>query len=284
MRALITGTSGLVGNMVAHGLTSRGWQVLSLGRHSDDHISYRLGDAPDLPQADILVHCAFEHIAGRYRGGEGSDADGFHRQNLEGSLRLFDAAKAAGLPRLVFLSSRAVYGDQTAGLSLNESTTPHPDSLYGAVKLETEQALASLASADFIPISIRATGIYGSAPAGRPHKWASLFQDFLGNRPIPPRVSTELHGDDLAAAIALLAGTASAGIYNASDIVLDRADLLAEVARIAKFDGKIPTQADPSTLNVMKTDKLAALGWRPGGTPKLLASLPDLVEAAGPFT
>ena len=84
--------------------------------------------APRLPPADALVHLALAHVPGAYRGGEGDDPAGFRRLNLDGTLRLFDAA---GPARIVFLSSRAVYGDHRRGETLRETDAPAPDSLYG---------------------------------------------------------------------------------------------------------------------------------------------------------
>jgi UDP-glucose 4-epimerase len=42
---------------------------------------------------DAVVHAAFDHLPGRYRGGEGDDPARFRRINLDGSVRLFESAK-----------------------------------------------------------------------------------------------------------------------------------------------------------------------------------------------
>ncbi len=278
MRALISGASGLVGYQIARTMTARGWRMVYLGRNPVDEISWELGEDPDLPPADVLIHCAFDHVPGLYRGGEGSDPAGFRHRNLEGTLTLARAAQRAGVPRIIFLSSRAIYGSQPPGQPLTEETAPDPDTLYGAMKLETERALNEMVTLDFTAVSVRATGVYGEPPADRNHKWHSLFEKFVAGRAIKPRSGTEIHGIDLAYAVMRLVD-APPGAYNASDIILDRADLLSRYAALTGCTGKLPLRADAGALNVMLTGKLRALGWTPGGMSRLDQTLPQLAQS-----
>ena len=279
MRVALTGATGLVGPFVHARLLRDGHEVTVLGRRpvaGARHLPFALGEAaPDLAGCDALVHLALDHLPGRYRGGEGSDPEGFRARNLDGTRRLFSAAKTAGLERVVFLSSRAVYGPHPSGTALSEETPCRPDTEYGLVKLLGERALAETGLA---ATSLRATGIYGPAPTGGTHKWSGLFDDFLAGHPLAPRVATEVHGDDLAAAVALaLETTALPPVLNVSDIVLDRRDLLAMVAELRGLDLPLPDRGDPSRLNVMQTGRLRALGWRPGGLEALRRAIPRMV-------
>jgi nucleoside-diphosphate-sugar epimerase len=218
---------------------------------------------------DAIVHCAFAHLPGRYRGGEGNDPDGFEKANLDGTLALAVAAKHNGVRTFIFLSSRAVYDGIEAGTVLTEDMQVAPTSLYGRIKHEVERALADRTDAKFNTFSIRATGIYGPGPAGQTHKWASLFDEFLREEPISPRVATELHGDDLADAVARLLSLpcdqAPWTVCNASDIVLDRHDLLAAFARTNRVRRRLPPRADASSLKMMDCTRLRSLGWAPRG-------------------
>ena len=103
MRLLLTGASGYLGGFIAAGARAAGDHVTALGRGDaglDGFIPFDLGAAPpDLPRADALVHAAFDHVPGRYRGGEGDDPAGFTARNRDGSARLFDASQAAGIER-----------------------------------------------------------------------------------------------------------------------------------------------------------------------------------------
>lgn len=264
MRVAITGGTGFVGRFIVKALRAAGNEVRLLSRPE-----YTLGDRPDLSGCEALVHCAFQHLPGRYRGGEGDDPEGFMRANLDGSIALFEAARASGLRRVIFLSSRAVYGDYPPGTALIEHMPPRPDTFYGLVKWEAEQALDALSDQGFSGASIRATGVYGP---GSNHKWKPIFSDFLAGQPIPPRRGTELHGDDLAHAVRLLLIRDETGAFNASDILLDRHDLLLRVARLTGTPRAMPPPWS-NPVSVMQCDRLRALGWQPSGWPGLDAAL-----------
>ncbi|MBK4217047.1 NAD(P)-dependent oxidoreductase [Paracoccus caeni] len=271
MRIALTGATGIVGGFILRGLRAAGHQVAALDRAT----GYHLGDSPDLTGHDALIHSAFAHLPGRYRGGEGDDADSFTRLNLDGSKTLFDAAHRDGVGRILFLSSRAVHDGYPEGTTLPDDLPPRPANLYGQIKAEAEAYLTAM---PLPTCSIRATGIYGP---GRGHKWHGLFNDYLAGRPIPPRIATELHGDDLATAILLLLGTSKLpDAVNASDLTLDRHDLLAEVRSLTGSSHPLPARADPTPLKVQSCQRLHDLGWQPGGMAKLRATLPDLLSSS----
>src|SRR5690606_12121685 len=176
--------------------------------------------------------------------------------NLDGTRALFDAA--AGMP-IVFLSSRAVYGDQRRGETLREDDEPAPDTLYGEVKLAAERALGQRGAA------LRATGVYG----GQPHKWEGLFAEWLAGNPVTPRIATEVHGRDLAAAVRLVLERDARGVFNVSDLLLDRHDLLSRLGRLTGCRHTPPPRAAGRPPGIMATDRLHALGWEPGGEARL---------------
>jgi UDP-glucose 4-epimerase len=262
MHVLVTGGTGTLGRFVVPALAAAGHRVTLLGRGPDAHAWDLADPAPRLPPADALVHLALAHVPGAYRGGEGADPAGFRRLNRDGTLRLFDAA---GPARIVFLSSRAVYGDHRRGETLRETDLPAPDSLYGTIKLEAERALGPRGAA------IRATGVYGG------DKWRPLIAAYLRGETIPPRAATELHGADLAAAVLRLLAVRDAGPFNASDLLLDRHDLLARVQSLTGCPHPPPPRAEGPPPGVMACDRLRALGWRPGGTARLDAWLAEKI-------
>ena len=90
MRIAVTGASGLVGRFLVRGLSAAGHQVKTLP-------GWRLGQPAPLEGCAALVHAAFAHVPGKYRGGEGDDPEGFVALNRDASLRLFQQAKAAGV-------------------------------------------------------------------------------------------------------------------------------------------------------------------------------------------
>ena len=283
---LVSGGTGFVGRFIVENLLAAGHHVIVMGRTPPQagffskpvqFVEGRL--EPDNNHAaafggiDFFVHCAFAHLPGKFRGGEGADPEAFRRKNLDGSIALFEAARAAKVKRAVFLSSRAVYGKQPAGVMLTEETVPCPDTLYGEVKLATEQYLSGMGTAGFCGTSLRVTGVYGPAGRGCEHKWESLFRDYLTGRPIEPCVATEVHGDDVAAAVRLVlegpAAKVCGEVFNVSDIVVDRRDILAIVREETGSTNPLPPVADGSSLNVMAMEKIRALGWQPGGAALL---------------
>lgn len=281
MKIALTGGTGLVGRFIAEAARAAGHEVTLLSRTPPaGGLHYDLcGEVPDLSGHDALIHAAFQHEPGRYRGGEGADPAAFLAANRDGSLRLFAAARKAAVARALFLSTRAVYGDHPPGTVLTEETELRPDTLYGQMKADVEQGLAALSSPGFSTASLRATGVYGP---GTNHKWTSLFKTFRAETPIPPRVATEVHGADLAASALLLLNAPAEALkphaFNVSDLTLDLHDLLAEVARLTGCTAPLPPRADAAQVSAMDCTRLRALGWRPGGWPLLRASLPAMLD------
>jgi nucleoside-diphosphate-sugar epimerase len=298
VKVVVSGGTGIVGRFVVEDLHAAGHAVRVMGRsvppaetlpRGIEFVSGALDPLVDQSAAfdgmDAFVHAAFDHVPGRYRGGEGDDPHGFRQRNLDGSVALFETAKRAGVRRVVFLSSRAAYGTQAPGRVLEETVVAHPDTVYGQVKHAAERALDMLGDERFVGIGLRATGVYGQAAPGLPHKWSGLISDYLAGAPIAPRVATEVHGRDLAAAVRLILEAEPASLtdrlFNVSDLVLDRQDLLSIVREATGCPHALPERADAASLNVMATERLRALGWTPGGRAlleKTVLALPEIAR------
>ena len=235
MKVLVSGGTGLVGRYIVEELLAAGYTVIIGGRHAPlprffsrpvEFAPLSLDPAHDhieaFEDAYFFVHAAFHHLPGKYRGGEGDDPETFKRFNLDGSVRLFEAAKRAGTRRCVFLSSRAAYGEHPEGTELTETMLAKPETLYGQVKLDAERALDHLSTPGFAGVSLRATGVYGDLS---PNKWDGLIADYLAGRPVVARRGTEVHGRDLGRAVRLMLETESTRIsgevFNVSDISVD---------------------------------------------------------------
>lgn len=283
MTVLVTGGAGFVGHFIVEHLIAGGFDVAVAGR-TPPHPELFSRPVPFLPLGldpsgpdpamlagvSHLVHAAFDHLPGRYRGGEGGAPERFRRLNGDGSAALFRAARKAGAKGCIFLSSRAVYGVQPAGAALSEDAEPFPDTLYGSVKLEAERALTDLGGPDFAAVSLRVTGVYGAAAASRAGKWDGLFADWLEGRPVTPRCGTEVHGKDVARAVEIVLRAAPGvvpPVLNVSDLLVDRRDILSILAGRSGDTAALPAVADHARYNVMLTDRLERLGWVPGGRP-----------------
>lgn len=293
-RVLVSGGTGFVGRFIVEHLLQAGYEVVVGGRTRPagtfvggpvDFVPLSLDPTSDRSAAfdnvQCFVHAAFQHIPGRYRGGEGDDPEGFCRANLDGSVCLFETAREQGVERCIFLSSRAVYGAHPAGTVLTEGAACHPESLYGTLKLETERQLALLGTDGFKTASLRVTGVYGAPGKGASHKWQALFDDYLQGRPVAPRAGTEVHGDDVAAAVRLVleaeARRLPASVFNVSDILVDSRTILEIVREITGCTNDLPEPAALADFNAMDCDRLRALGWTPGGLPRLRETIEMLL-------
>ena len=184
------------------------------------------------------------------------------------------------------MSSRAVYGERSGGGVVTEADTPQPDSLYGEVKLAAERALAGLADGiAVVATSLRITGVYGPGGPRRPTNGRHCSTIISLAARSPRGQGLKSTGADVAAAVALVlslpAEQASAAIFNVSDLVVDRRDLLALVELPAASPAPLP-QAARASLTVMATDRLRALGWRPGGRPALAAFVAEAIGSPRP--
>lgn len=118
MRVLVTGATGDVGRPVTARLLADGVMVRALCRSTPDALPHDMEVAPgDLEKpasiaaamegVDAVVHCA-AHLGGGGRA--------LHRRvNVGGTLAILEAARRARVPRLVHLSSVAVYGRKDDG-------------------------------------------------------------------------------------------------------------------------------------------------------------------------
>lgn len=283
MRVAVTGATGIVGQFVVARLLREGCDVAALVRTGSDRrvcagdvewVDGDLGDRGTLDAlvggADGLVHCAFQHVPGRYRGGEGEDVPGFWRVNLGGTIDLLEAAARAGVARTVLMSSRAVFGIPVEG-QIRDAHPTAPTTHYGAMKAATE----ALAGVYRDVVVLRPTGVYGIVRPLARTKWLGLAEEVAAGRTVgESRSGTEVHGEDVADAVWRLLTAPSdavAGrVFNCSDLEVDTRDILRRMQAALGRPGRLPATAPPPG-NVLRCDSLHALGWRPGGDARLQA-------------
>ncbi len=83
--------------------------------------------------------------------------------NLEGTLRLARAAKAAGIERFLFASSCSLYG-AAGSAAVAEDAELFPVTPYGEAKVQAERELSLLADDGFSPVYLRNATAYGASP------------------------------------------------------------------------------------------------------------------------
>jgi nucleoside-diphosphate-sugar epimerase len=151
--ALVTGSSGFVGRALVAELRRRGYAVQGAVRNKAGReaevASIEVGDlsgATDWSRALRGVDTVF-HLAARvHRPGEhdGHARQAYVRENVDATIALAEAAAAAGVERLIFVSSVKVMGESSPGRPFRESDPPAPQDAYGRSKLDAERALAAL--------------------------------------------------------------------------------------------------------------------------------------------
>jgi nucleoside-diphosphate-sugar epimerase len=184
-------------------------QVPDIGPNTDWNAALR--------DVDAVVHIAgLAHVLKP----AGSDAAEFLRVNAEGGRRLAQAAAAAGVRRLLLMSSVSVYGRPTAQ-PITESHPTRPDSPYAVSKLEGERRVrAALAGTPTELVVLRPPGVYGP---GNPGNFLRLMRWIDAGYPLPlaalrNRRSFICVGNLAAAVLACLREPQAAGrTYNVTD-------------------------------------------------------------------
>lgn len=306
MKIAVTGATGLVGGFVVERLLAEGAKVRGLTRREPvaglgavDFIAGDItnGNAVDrlVAGVDAVVHCAYQHAPGKYRGGEAGHRSAYWRANLLAGVELMERSRLAAVPRLVLLSSRAVFGRASPDQSgVDDDSLPVPDTHYGAMKLALEAHAAAFSAAEGVCYaSLRPTGVYGLAHPVERSKWFDIAgvvagmarESQINVAKLPqPRRGTEVHGRDVADAVWRLltapARRVAGRAFNCSDIVVDNRDVIAGLAARAGVSLPLPPPATNPLRHPMRTPGLSALGWRPGGRQLFAATLDDISAAA----
>ena len=300
MLVAVTGATGIVGRFVVERLAGQGARIRALVRPTSDRrelppgIEWVVGGMTDslalsnlVEGADAVVHCAYEHVPGRYRGGEGDDLPGYWRANLHGGVQLMQNAVEAGVTRLVLMSSRAVFGQQSPqGSWVDDDTRPVPDTHYGACKLALEGHASSFATVDGVCFcSLRPTGVYGVTYPLERTKWLDLALKLVHGEPLPEsRLATEVHGQDVAAAVRILlnapADAVAGRAFNCSDLTVDTRDVMVALADRLRIRRALPSAATNALRNPMRSAGLRNLGWQAGGNRRLNDTIAELVAVA----
>ena len=172
--SLVTGGAGFIGSHIAEALVRRGDRVrvldnLSTGFLSNletirDRIEFIEGDVADaavVGRAVEGVDCVFHQAALASVPRSMERPLDTHAACVTGTVTLLDAARRAGVRRVVYASSSSVYGDQPAS-SKRENDLPAPISPYGAAKLAAEYYCRTFAASfPLETVSIRYFNVFG---------------------------------------------------------------------------------------------------------------------------
>jgi nucleoside-diphosphate-sugar epimerase len=172
MRVLVTGATGFVARFVIPALTGRAHEVRAAVRSAGtppvpDTVA--VGDiGPDTDWGAALAGMdAVVHLAARvHQMNDPPDPlrviESYRRVNVGGTRTLAQAAAAAGVRRMVFVSSIKAVTENSAAGPITGATPPAPTSPYGISKLEAEFALAEVGAATGLEtVVLRPPLVYG---------------------------------------------------------------------------------------------------------------------------
>lgn len=169
-RVLVTGANGFVGNALCDSLRRRDYQVRAVFRREPSG-SYpglevvKVGDISGhtdwtaaLAGVDFVVHAAARaHVLNDSPANDRL----YMETNAEGTGRLAEAAAAAGVRRLIYVSSIKVNGEERVG-AYRADDEPRPQDVYGKSKWAGEKLLQSVAAVSALEVAVvRPPLVYG---------------------------------------------------------------------------------------------------------------------------
>ncbi|KVZ00329.1 NAD-dependent dehydratase [Burkholderia ubonensis] len=174
MHVVVTGASGFVGRALCRVLVERGHRVTGIVRRRGavpagiDEYVYTGREFSDIgthwPAARGAVDCVV-HLAARVHvmNDSASDPDAaFRAMNVDGTLRVAEAAQQHGARRVVYVSSIKAVAETDDGQPLREDCPAHPEDPYGRSKRDAEVLLRQFGeSAGLETVIVRPPLVYG---------------------------------------------------------------------------------------------------------------------------
>lgn len=200
MRILVTGAAGYIGSIVTEQLIEQGHEVVALDDLRHGHraalhpgarfVQIDLEDPAPLvtlfneEPIDAVVHLAAEALIDESIRNPGR----FYRANVTGGMNLLEVMAVAGVSKIVFSSTAAVYGEPVS-IPIPEDAVKAPVNSYGESKLAFERMLIWYRRAYGLKhISLRyfnacgATQDRGECHVPETHLIPILFEVALGQR------------------------------------------------------------------------------------------------------
>jgi UDP-glucose 4-epimerase len=281
MKVLVTGGSGFIGSHVLDVLVARGHQAVNFDRVPSPHrdrgsVPTVIGDATDTEVlADAMKGChAVVHLAAMADVNHAqADPQGAERLNARATLAVLEAARRAGVERVVYGSTIWVYSDVPEPGVDEDTRVAAPGHLYTATKLAGELYCRSYAELYGVEYTILRFGI----PYGPRARDATVLAAFVGKamRGEPLTVAGDgsqgrrfVYVEDLADGVErALAPRAANRVYNLAGAetttILELAETVRDLVGEARIVHTEARAGDFGGKEVSSERALAELGWRP---------------------
>jgi nucleoside-diphosphate-sugar epimerase len=175
MKILVTGNLGYIGSVLVPILQSQGHEVAGLdsGFFKDcllspvkEDFKQILKDIRDVDVVDLMGIQAVIHLAGLSNDPLGELAPGLTEEiNFQGTVRLAELAKAAGVRRFIYASSQSMYGVSKTSDELDEDDSEkNPVTSYARTKWNAEVRLKEMATEEFAVVCFRPSTVFGASP------------------------------------------------------------------------------------------------------------------------
>ncbi|HEY3663179.1 MAG TPA: SDR family oxidoreductase [Chthoniobacterales bacterium] len=177
MKIFVTGTEGYLGSLLAPILMQEGHEVVAVdtGFYKSGWLYHGspmtprtlIKDIRQITAEDLAGTEAVVHMAELSNDPTGELAPNItYEINHQGSVRLGELAKKAGVERFVYMSSCSVYGLAAHGYVTEESPV-NPQTAYAICKTLVERDLQPMADESFSPTFLRNATAYGASPRMR---------------------------------------------------------------------------------------------------------------------
>lgn len=176
-RVLVTGGAGYVGSHACKALATAGHEPVVYDSLVTGHAAavqwgpLEVGDIQDVVRLDEVIgryspEALMHFAASAYVGESMADPMKYYKNNVAGSLTLFDRSIAAGVRQVVFSSSCAIYGAAGA-IPITEETPQRPINPYGHSKQMVETILEDLCRVSGMrAVALRYFNAAGASPDG----------------------------------------------------------------------------------------------------------------------
>jgi UDP-glucose 4-epimerase len=174
MKLLVTGGAGYIGSVMTAQLLEAGHEVTVFDSLLKGHTQavpagahFIEGNLLNEERLNSVLTMGFDgvlHFAALSLVGESvQQPERYYRNNVCGTLNLLEAICAARVPRLVFSSTAAVYGEPEA-IPILETAVPRPTNPYGGSKLAVDQMIGFMTTAhDLAAVSLRYFNVAGAS-------------------------------------------------------------------------------------------------------------------------